>query len=139
MSIFFKLFVILRLLPGWIAWLWRNREARVSILSKRGWDVNKACRDHVKKEPACQWCGRTDQPQAHHVLPVWYDASKAADPSNFITLCGTRRQCHFIVGHNGDFARRFVPNVRELCQARQRVMRELPAGTPEDVTQPEVP
>ena len=84
----------------------------------RTWAVRKACRDHVRKHPMCAWCGGLKGVQAHHIVPLWEDESLGAEPTNFISLCMSKK-CHFVVGHNGNFARRYVPNVKELCASRQ--------------------
>ena len=90
---------------------------------KRTWAVRKACKNHVKREPMCQWCGGVKRCQAHHVVPLWADDTLGADPDNFITLCQDRR-CHLLIGHNGDFARRYVRNVRNICETRKIVNRK---------------
>ena len=82
----------------------------------RTYRVKKACKNHVKKHPICRWCGTTKGIQAHHIIPLWKDESLGADPNNFISLCGKR--CHLAVGHNGNFAKKFVENVVELCDKK---------------------
>ena len=84
----------------------------------RTWAVRKACRDHVRRYPMCEWCGSVVGVQAHHVVPLWEDESLGADSNNFISLCMTRK-CHFVVGHAGNFARRYVANVKALCTSRK--------------------
>ena len=84
----------------------------------RTWAVRKACRDHVKSNPMCEWCGGIKKVEAHHIVPLWYDESAGADPDNFISLCRPKR-CHILIGHNGSFATKFVENVRTICSIRQ--------------------
>ena len=88
----------------------------------RTWKVRKACRAHVKANPVCQWCGGTKGVEAHHCVPLWEDDSLGADPGNFISLCRPRR-CHLLVGHNGKYGKRYVANVKEICAAKQVVIR----------------
>lgn len=90
---------------------------------KRTWAVRKACRNHVRRQPTCQWCGGTKGVEAHHIEPMWANYERAADPSNFVSLCRPRR-CHLLVGHGGSFATRFVSNVVEVCQNRRIVTRD---------------
>lgn len=104
----------------------KARNPQVSL--RRAYAVRRACKEHCIKQPACQWCGRTDQPQAHHKIPMWKDESLAADPDNFITLCGPKRKCHLDVGHNGNFAGRYVENVQEICDKRAVILRDERAG-----------
>ena len=87
----------------------------------RTWRVRKACKEHVKKEPFCQWCNTMKGLQAHHIIPMWKDDTLAADLKNFITLC---KKCHLPIGHNRSFATKYVENVREICDARKVKRRE---------------
>jgi hypothetical protein len=90
----------------------------------RTWRAGKAAQAHVRRHPECAWCGRTGQGQGHHIIPVWQSEALEADPDNFVTLCG-KRGCHRIIGHNGDFARRYVVNVLEVCEKKGVVIRTL--------------
>jgi hypothetical protein len=85
---------------------------------KRTWAVRKACRDHVRRFPRCEWCDGTKGVEAHHIVPLWEDDTLGALPTNFISLC-RRRRCHLLIGHNGDFARRYVENVDEICMNKK--------------------
>lgn len=53
--------------------------------------------EHIKKQPFCQACGRTDNLQVHHIEPVHKNKSRELDPTNLITLCG--KNCHLVFGH----------------------------------------
>jgi len=106
---------------------------RITLM--RAWSINKACKAHTTAHPNCAWCGRTDQPQAHHIIPVWKDESLAADPDNFVTLCG-KRGCHRILGHNGDFARRYVENVVDVCSHKAVEKRVLSRDRPKEDPSP---
>jgi len=48
---------------------------------------HKVEKEHLAKEPACQWCGATVKVQVHHVKPFHLHPELELDPSNFITLC----------------------------------------------------
>lgn len=54
-------------------------------------------KEHIKKQPFCQGCGKTSDLQVHHIVPVHVDKTKELDPNNLITLCG--RYCHLAIGH----------------------------------------
>jgi hypothetical protein len=49
----------------------------------------------------------------HHIIPVHVRPDLAADPDNLITLGASR--CHLVIGHAGNWGKRYVRNVRELC------------------------
>lgn len=68
---------------------------------------------HLKVEPACAFCGRTEDLQVHHVVPFHIDPSKELDPGNLITLCGHGgHNCHLVWGHLGSYERS-NPDVRK--------------------------
>jgi hypothetical protein len=60
-------------------------------------------------EPCCQACGRVDQLQVHHILPVEYFPEKELDATNLITLCP---RCHWMLGHLGDWTK-YNPCMRQ--------------------------
>lgn len=53
--------------------------------------------EHLQKEPECAVCGRRNDLEVHHIIPVSFDQSRQFDPNNLITLCAT--PCHFAFGH----------------------------------------
>ena len=54
---------------------------------KQNWSISVLERDDY----TCQECGSLEHPQAHHIVPVSENDSKALDINNGITLC---RECH---------------------------------------------
>lgn len=70
---------------------------------------------HRKAFPACAYCGRTKAVDVHHIRPVGIAPYLAADGDNMITLC-RKPQCHFIVGHMGDW-KTFNSMVESTCIA----------------------
>lgn len=64
------------------------------------WRISKVCKQHVLRHGICLFCHGVKSLQAHHVIPVSVDASKALDPSNLRTLCA---RCHLTVGHLNNF------------------------------------
>jgi 5-methylcytosine-specific restriction endonuclease McrA len=70
-------------------------------------DVRK---EHIKYQPYCQACGRKEDLEVHHIIPVHKDPSKELDPNNLITLCG--KTCHLMFGHLMDY-KSWNPNVEE--------------------------
>lgn len=93
------------------------------IVSKRSPQWNYVEKQHLLKEPACQWCGLTDKEflQVHHITPFHIDRTKELDPNNLITLCmKPDRKCHFMLGHNGTSWLDWNPKVRQECQSNRR-------------------
>ncbi len=93
--------------------------------ARKAWATRKsmnAFRD--KPENAeCGWCGRSKKLEVHHIQPVSVAPDIAADHNNMIMLC-RKPACHQVVGHDGDFGRRYVENVKELCDDNnQRVVK----------------
>ncbi len=77
-------------------------------------------KEHLEKEPSCQWCGGTQKLQVHHVTPFHLAPALELDPGNLITLCeeGGFYNCHLAHGHNGDW-KSFNDQVREQCNCHR--------------------
>lgn len=82
--------------------------------------VINAMRRHKEVHPSCAWCYNNKQVEVHHIVPLWANTSLAADPNNFISLCKT---CHLIVGHNRNFATKYIKNIKHLCAIRLITLR----------------
>jgi hypothetical protein len=80
---------------------------------RKAWATRKAMNKHRKAHPSCEYCGRSPI-HVHHVAPVRVAPELAADPENFISLCGKR--CHITIGHAGNW-RHHVWNVGLICDA----------------------
>jgi 5-methylcytosine-specific restriction protein A len=61
----------------------------------------KVRKEHIKNNPYCAACGRTDSLEVHHIEPVHANPERELDPSNLITLCD--KYCHLAVGHLMDY------------------------------------
>jgi len=66
-------------------------------------EVRKAMKEVDKEFPKCAFCGREGNTDIHHVVPVSVDPTRAADKTNLIPLCGGKPDCHFVVGHLGNW------------------------------------
>src|SRR2546426_755262 len=77
---------------------------------KRSPEWPKERKAYLAKHPSCANCGTDKKPEVHHMIPVSWDASMELDPTNYITLCETKYNCHFMLGHLGDWRSR-NPNV----------------------------
>jgi len=98
----------------------RNKAYTVSK-ARHAYATHKAMRHFKKSHPVCAWCGRSRRLDVHHIIPVSVDVSLAASEGNMLMLC-RKPQCHLIVGHNGNYARRYIENLKELC-TKNRVVR----------------
>lgn len=58
-----------------------------------------ARRAHLLREPACQGCGERDDVEVHHITPLFAGGDEL-EAQNLITFC---RDCHFVIGHGGDW------------------------------------
>ena len=82
---------------------------------RRMWAVRKVMKQYAKAYPVCEWTG-SRKIEVHHIRPIHVRPELAADPDNMIGLGA--RDVHRVVGHGGNF-QMWIPNVRELCQARK--------------------
>ena len=94
------------------------------IIQNAGWAAlhpkeaaatRKAIREHKKKFPYCELTGSDREVQTHHIIPIWADSSKAADPDNLINL-SARINIHHMFGHDGNFRTKYVANIREIAK-----------------------
>ncbi len=91
-------------------------DAGWSILhSKEAYAARKAMKLYKKYHPICEITGSTKNVQVHHIIPVWADPTKAADPDNFISL-STCSNVHLLFGHGGNYANRYVGNIRDVAE-----------------------
>lgn len=58
--------------------------------------INHWAQQVVKRQPSCTICGRSDNLEAHHIIPVSHSLTHKYNPANGITLC---KRCHWLV-HN---------------------------------------
>ena len=81
-------------------------------------------KEHLKKEPCCQWCGGTYKLQVHHIRPFHLHPELELDPDNLITLCQVPETDHHLdIGHNGNFVTGYNLNVRRDCDKHEKELR----------------
>lgn len=82
---------------------------------------HKVEREHLEKEPECQWCGAKEKLQVHHIVPFHVHPGLELEDFNLITLCeeGGYLNCHLFHGHNEDW-KSFHEKVREECEAHRQ-------------------
>jgi len=66
----------------------------------------------LKLNAHCVCCGGTKRLQVHHVQPFHLHPDLELDPSNLITLCMFKSECHLFIGHGDDW-RSWNPDVRK--------------------------
>lgn len=87
------------------------------ITRSNGWST---VRKHwLEQNPRCAACGSGSILQVHHVEPFHLHPKLELDPSNLITLCEGRYECHLHIGHSGNF-KGYNPRVRDDAAAFQR-------------------
>lgn len=83
--------------------------------SRQGAKVRAAVEKHLARESWCAWCGTTNGLQVHHIIPLYRRPDLAATDANLVTLC---RHDHLALGHPGGDTRKWIPNLRQLCNER---------------------
>jgi len=72
-------------------------------------------RVHLRKHPRCAACGSKRFRQVHHIVPFTDRPLLELDPTNLITLCMGKHECHLHLGHGGDY-HYFNPAVSKNCR-----------------------
>jgi hypothetical protein len=65
----------------------------------------------LKENAVCACCGSDQDIQVHHVKPFHLYEELELDPTNLISLCMSKEECHLRVGHADSF-KCYNPNVR---------------------------
>lgn len=66
----------------------------------------------IRANPRCAACGRSQELEAHHVVPYQIRPELELDESNLVSFC---RACHFAVGHGYDWTA-WRPDCRRLAR-----------------------
>lgn len=78
-----------------------TRDLGVSAKRSNHWPtVEKHFRE---THPKCQVCGDDTRLQVHHKQPFHLKPELELDPSNLISLCMGKHECHLLIGHGDDF------------------------------------
>lgn len=102
-------------MAGMFGWLKRDEQS-VGATRSGKWPAVRAA--HLKLHPECAACGRRENLDVHHCIPV-HVAKKLGrddlelDPSNLLTVCSD--PCHFVHGHLMSWTR-YNPSVVRTCQ-----------------------
>lgn len=91
--------------------------------SSRSSQWSRVRKKYLEKYPTCQACGRYDDIEVHHVVPVHLNPDKELDENNLISLCG--KYCHFTIGHLMDW-KSWNNNVREDAETYLQKVKNRP-------------
>ena len=58
---------------------------------------------HLQAHPLCEACGRKRRVQVHHIEPYHLVPAKELEPTNLLSLCMGRYECHLRIGHGDDW------------------------------------
>jgi len=103
-----------------------SRNAAYCVTNPRkAWATRAAMEAHRKAHPLCELTGKIGV-HVHHIESIWAAPERAADPTNFISLCP---KAHLMWGHAGHW-KRYVENVAELVQQAKIVRQQKPQHNP---------
>mgnify|MGYP000930945999 CR=1 FL=1 len=96
-----------------------------SILNpSKALEARQAMEEYRKTHPVCEITGSKKNVQIHHIVPVWADPALAADPNNFIALSASSH-IHIIYGHDNNFGKKYVANVKEIAKKMRDIKAEM--------------
>ena len=81
-------------------------QGKVPSGHKRSTSWPKVRAEHLKASPDCAVCGSVKKVEVHHIKPFHMAPELELDPTNFITLCESKKNgvtCHQFVGHLGNY------------------------------------
>lgn len=95
--------------------------------------TRKAMKLYRAEHPCCELSGSCKKVQIHHIIPVWANPELADDPNNFIALSSSAH-IHHIFGHDRNFARKYVSNIREISEKIHSIKDQMEVVNREDVS-----
>ncbi len=66
--------------------------------ARRSSKWSKVRKAHLKENPECAVCGKTENTVPHHILPFYLFPDQELNPDNLITLC-EKKSHHIQFGH----------------------------------------
>lgn len=91
----------------------------VGIKQKRSPQWRKVETQFIESHPVCEICGSNKRLNVHHIKPFHLYPELELDVNNLITLCMDEKECHFKIGHGGDWksycedVRLYVKEIKE--------------------------
>lgn len=86
----------------------------VGVSAKRSGKWPTVEKHFLEQHPECEACGSKTRLNVHHIKPFHEFPKDELDPTNLITLCMSRKECHLQIGHIGDF-KKYNSNVVDDC------------------------
>ena len=100
----------------WALNKWQNRESLKLGGARRSSEWSRVRAEHLKREPVCAICKKSDNLSVHHKLPFSRYPDLELSPLNFITLCeAPGREHHLNYGHLGSYLS-YNPEVEKDCE-----------------------
>lgn len=101
---------------------WGALNPRLAYAEKKLMDAYR------KSHPACEVCGESRKGfvDVHHAVSLWENIEQAGTnpDGRYVSLCNHKAYNHHLdLGHDGNFAERYVRNVFVIC-AQERMLRE---------------
>lgn len=103
--------------------------------ASRSPDWKKIRKQHLLLQPFCQACGKINDLEVHHIVPVHVDPAKELDLNNLITLCS--KQCHLTFGHLMDY-KSWNKDVVNDCQSYLKKIQQRPYHERDQKTNPNI-
>lgn len=82
---------------------WKANRHEKEKKEKRSSQWPRVEKEHLEKHPSCAACGGKTKLQVHHEQPFHSHPELELEPTNLITLCMSRNDCHILIGHGDDF------------------------------------
>ena len=82
------------------------------IIGKRSSEWPTVRKHFLASSPTCAACGGISLLNVHHKEPFHLDPKLELDPSNLITLCMGKLECHLLLGHCDNW-KGYNPNVAQ--------------------------
>lgn len=84
--------------------------------SKRSPEWGKVRKAFLKDHPTCAACGGKSLINVHHICPFHSKPELELDPTNFISLCTGKLECHVRIGHGDNFKSVNISSVPDAAE-----------------------
>ena len=83
--------------------LLKDKFKDVGLKKKRSSEWHKVREEFLEENPECAICGTNKKINVHHKKPFHLYPELELDKNNLVTLCMSKMECHFLIGHGSDF------------------------------------
>lgn len=87
----------------YISHLIKHKFRDIGIGKKRSSHWGSVREHFLKNNSVCACCHSNIKLNVHHKKPFHLHPELELDENNLITLCMSKSECHFLLGHGGDF------------------------------------